>query len=159
MHKEMRRKDRLLTDEESRAILEKGQYGILATVNAEGEPYGVPISYVLMNGAIYIHSAAQGEKLDNLARNPMVSFTVVGFAEPVGGQPGLSTYYESCIVFGKAREVTDVKEKIDSLKALTLKYLPEFMNVYEVEIKKEKITKVFAIPLDRVTGKSKKKPA
>lgn len=159
MHKEMRRKDRLLTDEEARAILEKGEYGILATVNAEGEPYGVPISYVLMNDAIYIHCATQGEKLDNLARNPMVSFTVVGFTEPVGGQPGLSTYYESCIVFGKAREVTDVKEKIDSLKALTLKYLPEFMDVYEVEIKKEKITKVFAVPLDRVTGKAKKKTA
>lgn len=159
MHKEMRRKDRLLSDEEARAILEKGEYGILATVNAQGEPYGVPISYTVMNDAIYFHCAAQGEKLDNLAHNPAASFTVVGFAEPVGGQPGLSTYYESCIVFGKAREVTDVKEKIDSLKALTLKYLPEFMDVYEVEIKKEKITRVFAIPLDRVTGKSKKKPA
>lgn len=159
MHKEMRRKDRLLTDAEARAVLEKGAYGVLATVNVEGEPYGVPISYVLMNDAIYIHCALEGEKLDNIAQNPAVSFTVVGFAEPVGGQPGLSTYYESCIVFGAIRTVTDVHEKVAALKALTMKYLPTFMDAYEVEIQKEKITEVLAIPLTRMTGKAKKKTA
>ena len=157
MHKEMRRKDRLLTDEESRVILEKGEYGILATVTADNEPYGVPISYVLMDNAIYIHCAMDGEKIDNIAHNPIVSFTVVGFVEPVGGQPGLSTYYESCIVFGKVREVSNAKEKNDALMALTIKYLPEYKHLYDVEIKKVNTTKVFAIPLDRITGKSKKK--
>ena len=158
MHKDMRRKDRLLTDEESRVILEKGEYGVLATVTADNEPYGVPISYVLMNDVIYIHCARDGEKIDNIAHNPAVSFTVVGLAEPVGGQPGLSTYYESCIVFGKAREVTDPTEKSGALMALTMKYLPEYKHLYDVEIKKVNATAVFAIPLDRMTGKSKKKP-
>jgi hypothetical protein len=41
---------------------------------------------------------------------------------------------------------------------LTVKYLPEFLDVYEVEIQKEKITRVFAVSMDRVTGKAKKKP-
>ncbi|MCC8193517.1 MAG: pyridoxamine 5'-phosphate oxidase family protein [Deltaproteobacteria bacterium] len=158
MHKDMRRKDKLLSDAESRAILEKGEYGVLATVTPEGEPYGVPISYVLMDNALYIHCAMEGEKIDNIRANPAVSFTVVGFTEPVGGQPGLTTYFESCIVFGRAREVTDAREKADSLMALTMKYLPEYRALYDVEIKKEKITRVFAISLDKVTGKAKKKP-
>ena len=157
MHKDMRRGDRRLTDEESRTILEKSEYGILATVTATGEPYGVPLSYILMGDAIYIHCAMDGEKVDNIIANPAVCFTVVGFAEPVGGQPGFSTYYESCIVFGNIREVTDATEKHDVLLALTMKYLPEYKDLFEVEIKKAGITRVFAIPLDRVSGKSKKK--
>ena len=158
MHKEMRRKDRLLSNTEALAVLDKCKYGILSTVNAAGEPYGVPISYAVINGAVYIHSSTTGEKLDNLACNPTVCFTVVGDTEPTG-ETGFSTYYESCIVFGKAREITDVEEKTAALKAMAMRYLPEFMHNFEREIQKEKVTRVFAISLDRVTGKSKKKTA
>ena len=159
MHKDMRRKDKLLTDEESRVILEKGEYGTLSTVTADGEPYGVPISYVLMRDAIYIHSATTGEKVDNIAANPAVCFSVVSSAEPFGGQPGFSTYFESCIVFGTAREVTDDEGKREAFHAMAMKYLPDYMHLFEQEIKKINSTKVFAISLDKVSGKAKKKPA
>lgn len=158
MHKEMRRKDRQLTEEETRAVLEKCRYGILSTVNADGEPYGVPLSYAVMNGIVYFHCGMTGEKLDNLAHNPTVSFTVVGDTDPVF-VPGYSTYYESCIIFGTVREVTDVEEKRIALKAMAERYLPAYMEHIEQELKKVNATKVFAIDATRTTGKSKKKTA
>lgn len=158
MHKDMRRKDRLLSDQEALAILEKCQYGVLATVNAEGEPYGVPLSYAVMNGAVYIHCAKTGEKLDNIAANPKVSFTVVGDIRALF-DGGFTTNYESCIVFGKAREVTEPREKRDALLALTMKYLPEYADQFDHEMSKEQVTLVFAVSMDQVSGKSRRTKA
>lgn len=44
----MRRKDRAISDTEARALLEKAEYGFLATTGNDGLPYGVPLSYVLL---------------------------------------------------------------------------------------------------------------
>lgn len=44
MH-EMRKKERRLQDEETRALLRTGEYGVLATIGQDGQPYGVPMSY------------------------------------------------------------------------------------------------------------------
>lgn len=155
MQKEMRRKDRLLTEQEARAVLQKGNYGVLATVNTAREPYGVPLSYAVMNDAVYIHCAKTGEKIDNMAANPEVSFTVVGDIRAVF-DGGFTTNYESCIVFGKAREVTDPKEKRGAFLAMVMKYLPEHMDQFDHEMRKEPATLVFAISMDRVTGKSRR---
>ena len=155
MHKEMRRKDRLLSDQETRAVLEKGRYGVLATVDADGAPYGVPISYAVMNGEIYFHCAKTGEKLDNIARNPAVSFTVVGDIQPVF-DGGFTTNYESAVAFGKAREVTDPKEKRDAFLAMVMKYLPGHADAFDHEMRKEPNTRMFAVSCDRLTGKSRK---
>lgn len=155
MHKEMRRKDRLLTDQEARAVLQKCSYGVLATVNAEGVPYGVPISYAVMNDAVYIHCAKTGEKIDNMTANPEVSFTVVGDIRALF-DGGFTTNYESCIVFGKIREVTDPKEKRNALLAMVMKYLPEHKDQFDHEMRKEPATLVFAISMNRVTGKSRR---
>ena len=158
MHKEMRRKDRLLSEQDALAILDKGQFGTLATVTAENEPYAVPLSYVLWNGAVYIHCATTGEKVDNIAHNPSVCFSVVLEQEPTSAT-GYSVYYKSCTVFGKARLVTDEKEFRDSLWALTEKYFTGYMDIFDQELDKQiKRTAVYAIAIDRMTGKSKPKP-
>ena len=159
MHKDMRRKDRLLTDAEARAILEKCEYGTLATVTAANEPYAVPLSYVLTGDIIYFHSALKGEKIDNIEHNNSICFSVVGSQEPTA-EGGYSMYYESCTVFGKARRVTDEKEFRDSLMALTVKYFPDNLDIFESEFTSQlKATAVYAVSIDRMTGKSKKKPA
>lgn len=158
MHKEMRRKDRLLTTDEARAILEKCEYGTLATVTADNEPYAVPLSYVLVGDIVYFHCALKGEKVENIGHNNRVCFSVVGDQEPTA-LTGYSVYYESCTVFGKARLVTDEKEFRDSLMALTIKYFPHNLDIFESEFTKQlKATAVYAITVDRMTGKSKKKP-
>ena len=79
----VRRQDREVDEREARTILEKGQYGVLSTVDAAGAPYGVPLSYVYRDGEIYIHSAVEGRKVDNLTLTPAAqfSFCVVGATE------------------------------------------------------------------------------
>ena len=42
--REMRRKDREISEEEACQLLATGEYGVLSTVGSDGEPYGVPLS-------------------------------------------------------------------------------------------------------------------
>lgn len=158
MQTEMRRKDRKLTEEETRSVLEKCQYGILSVITPEGEPYGVPVSYVALDGIVYFHCGMTGKRIDSITANPAVSFTVVGDTEPVFG-PGYSTYYESCIIAGTVREITDPEKKCAVLRALVERYLPAYTADIDKELKKEKITRIFAIDPSHMTGKAKKKPA
>lgn len=76
MLKEMRRKEKQLTTEETIATLNKGEYGILSTIGSDGKPYGVPINYVYHEN-IYFHGTMTGLKLDNIENNCNVSFCVV----------------------------------------------------------------------------------
>jgi len=46
----MRRKDRKITETEAFSILKKGEYGILSTTSPNGDPYGVPLNYCLIDG-------------------------------------------------------------------------------------------------------------
>ncbi|TCO69245.1 pyridoxamine 5'-phosphate oxidase family protein [Marinisporobacter balticus] len=105
MFREMRRKDRLLDNDEIHKILEDNTYGILGTVSEDGYPYGVPISYVFYNKAIYMHGATKGHKWDNISFNNKVTFTVVGKTELLPDQ--FSTSFESVIAFGRAVEVSN----------------------------------------------------
>lgn len=50
--KEMRRKDRAITEEDARELLNTAEYGILSTVSEDGEPYGVPLDYCVVDNNI-----------------------------------------------------------------------------------------------------------
>ncbi|MFU0842645.1 MAG: hypothetical protein ACFWTZ_08595 [Burkholderia sp.] len=71
----MRRKDRELTEEEALEIVRTSHYAVIATCDASGTPYAVPVSPVWIDGALYFHSAADpaGRRASNLAQNPRVS--------------------------------------------------------------------------------------
>lgn len=51
------KKDRQLSDEVAYALLKGGEYGVLSTVDEDGQPYGVPVSYALEGNLIYFHCA------------------------------------------------------------------------------------------------------
>jgi Predicted flavin-nucleotide-binding protein len=124
---EMRRKDRQMTDEEARKILEEGLYGILSTVDKDLQPYGIPISYVLLNGSIYIHGTnAGGHKYTNIESNNRVSFTVVGKTQVLPDK--FSTLYESAIAFGTIETVSDEEERLLAFREFLNKYSPDFFN-------------------------------
>lgn len=153
----IRRQDRAVSREEALELLTRCEYGFLGTVSADGQPYVVPLSYVLMDDAVYFHCATTGHKLDNIAANPAVCFSVVGQTLPVFSN-GYSTYYESAAVFGQARLIEDREERIKAMTALAQKYLPTFMNECESEIEKNWTrTLIYAVSLDRVTGKAKRR--
>ena len=45
----MRRSDKALPNDALVKILQEGEYGVLSTVSADGQPYGVPLNYALQN--------------------------------------------------------------------------------------------------------------
>jgi nitroimidazol reductase NimA-like FMN-containing flavoprotein (pyridoxamine 5'-phosphate oxidase superfamily) len=150
----MRRKDRLITNEETFAILERGEYGILSTVSSKDEPYGVPVNYCLIKECIYFHCALEGRKIDNIHDNPKVSFCVVGKTEVLPDQFG--TKYESCIVQGVASESFG-EEKQQALEGLIHKYSKNFVSEGLKYIEKlRNKARVFKISIESISGKARK---
>lgn len=151
--KEMRRKDRAINKEESIAILNNAEYGVLSTVAKNGEPYGVPLSFCIIDNYIYIHCAIEGQKIDNIKHNKSVSFCVVGRTEILPDK--FSTNYESVIIAGKAEEVFSI-DKQRGLEGLLYKYSPDFIEQGEKYIHSlSDETRVFKITIDHLSGKAR----
>ena len=157
--REMRRKDRQLTEEEAMDVVRKGEYGVLATVGDDGRPYSVPLSYVLdeEKGALYFHgTAAGGQKMDNILANPSVCFTVVMNTEVLPAQ--FSTKYYSANVFGTAKVVEEEEEKKKALLLLVRKYAPDYEEQGRAYIKRAiRAVAVVRLDVEQVTGKARKK--
>jgi len=101
----------------------------MATVGADGYPYITPVNYVWHQGNIYFHSAPQGEKLDNLARDSRVCFEVdIPLAyldsrfDPDRRICHVHQLYHSVIIRGEARVVPEGPQKIAALNALATKH-------------------------------------
>jgi len=151
----MRRRDRELDEAEAWAILDRGEWGVLATVDADGWPYAVPVNHVLVDGALIIHCATEGHKLDNLSTESRVSYCVVTQAEVLPVE--LATRYESAIVFGRASLVSDEAAKRDALLALGERFASEHAGTVRAEIEKDLFrTTVIRIEIERITGKARK---
>jgi nitroimidazol reductase NimA-like FMN-containing flavoprotein (pyridoxamine 5'-phosphate oxidase superfamily) len=151
--KELRRKDRAITEDEAIALLNKAEYGVLSTVSESGKPYGVPLNFCVINHCIYFHCAVEGHKIDNIKQNKSVSFCAVGNTEILPEKFG--TKYESIIVSGEIEEVFDMNKQI-AIEGLLHKYSPEFIDegIKYIEGLREK-TRVFKITINKLTGKAR----
>lgn len=153
MIQSMRRSNRAITAKAAHAILEKGEYGILSTVDINGQPYGVPLNYCVLNNQIYFHCALDGHKLTNLEFNARASFCVVGNTRILPEK--FAAIYESTIVFGVVREATG-NEKQAVLEALLRKYSPTFYGKGLAYIQSAgEQTRVFGISIDSISGKAR----
>jgi nitroimidazol reductase NimA-like FMN-containing flavoprotein (pyridoxamine 5'-phosphate oxidase superfamily) len=151
----MRRRDRELEESEARAILDKAEWGVLATVDGDGWPYAVPVNHALIDGALIVHCATAGHKLDNLAADSRVSYCVVTQSEVLPLE--LSTRYESAIAFGRAALVCDEAAKREALRALGERFASQHPDLVRAEIEKDLFrTTVVKITLARVTGKARR---
>lgn len=154
MSRELRRKDRGMNKTEARELLERGEYGILSTCGLDGQPYGIPLSYCVIDNGIYFHCALEGHKLEILAGNGKVSFCVVGKTEVLPDK--FATSYESVIVTGRATEVFD-EEKLLGLKGLLPKYSADFIaeGLNYINAKGAQ-TRVFRVSIDSISGKARR---
>lgn len=155
MFAEIRRKDRKAADEQTEAVLKNGEYGILSTVGSDGYPYGIPVNYAYEDGRINFHCAkGVGKKLENIRQNDKVCFTVVGRTQVLPEQ--FSTNYESTVVFGRARELTEPEEKRVALEKLIVKYSPEFQEAGHRYIERSgAATGVYEIVVEHMSGKAR----
>jgi hypothetical protein len=151
----MRRRNRELSGAEALDLLREAEWGVLATVDAEGWPYAVPVNHAVVDGDLVIHCATAGHKLDNLAFNPKVSYCAVTQAETLPVE--LATRYASVILFGLAELVADEDEKRRLLQALGLRFAAEHPDVVDREIGKDLFrTAVLRVRIERATGKARR---
>ena len=149
----MRRKERERDAEFAFGIVDKCEYAVLATINNDVTPYCIPVSIIRIDDDIYFHCAMEGQKTDNMKRNPQVCMTCVGdtYLPP----DEFTARFESAVVYGTASEVTDDAEKITVLKPLCEKYTPTNMADFDNHVGRFlKYTAIWKIHIDKITGKS-----
>lgn len=150
MARTMRRFRQQLSAEEAERILLTGKYCVMAVSGDDDYPYAVPINYVYNGTSIYIHSAAQGHKIDALKRNKKCSLCIVDKDDVIPEE--FTSYFRSVIVFGKAHFVETTDEKIAALRLLGDKYSPGIDPNAEIG-RFIKTVCIVRIDIDSVTGK------
>lgn len=151
----MRRRDRELSEAEALQLLHEAEWGVLATVDAEGWPYAVPVNHAVVDRDLIIHCATVGHKLENLAHNPKVSYCAVTEAETLPLE--LATRYASVIVFGQAELLVDEGEKRAALRALGLRFASQHADLVDREIDKDLFrTAVLRVRIEKATGKARR---
>jgi len=158
-HREVRRKDKFMGAEESIEFLRRASVGRLGTLGSDGFPYVIPMSFAYRDGKIYLHSARQGQKLDDIRQSPRVCFEVdedLGLNR-AGRVCDWAQYYRSAIVFGTARILEDSQDAVPALQALVDKYsamrgddVPGITAFSPEGIRK---VAVVEITVERITGK------
>jgi len=152
MEREMRRKDRKVSDEKAWEMLETAEWGILSLASAGGEPYGVPLNYACQGECLYIHCAIEGKKIDIIKENDKASFCCVVSAKAMPEK--FTTAYASAIAKGKV-EVASDEDKRKALKLLIGKYCAglEKEGLAYTE-KLYGMTEVIKFSVESVSGKS-----
>jgi len=120
MRGEIRNKLRVISQEETIALIRENEHGVLATINHEGKPCTVALNHVYVDGVLYFHSGLEGEMLDNIAGNPEVSYMIIGVADVIYEQ--FTTAFSSVVVHGQMHVVEDEEEKLSALTALVARY-------------------------------------
>lgn len=113
-------------------FLDQEHVGRISTIDEKGFPQIIPMNFVFLNDAIYMHSHTKGEKLDNISRNEKVGFEVDReleflpsyFSDPKDASLA-DTLYISVVIKGKGEIVEDRVEKTNALNGLMKKYQPE----------------------------------
>lgn len=163
----MRRKDREMDKSFALGIIDKAPFGTLATVNKDGTPYCIPISYVRYENTIYMHSAFQGTKIDNIKSNPKITMSFVGEVKvpfpnlesesSTKGSSVFTTEFESAVITGTASIIEDTEEKMLGLRLICEKYTPNNMRFFDEVVRSAiNITCVMKIDIESITGKRKK---
>lgn len=118
--------------EKIKEFLDKEHVGRIATIDQNGYPQVIPMNFVFLNDAIYMHSHTKGEKLENVTRNDKVGFEVdreleflPSYFEDPKDASLADTLYISVVIKGKGMIVNDRQEKTNALNGLMKKYQPE----------------------------------
>ena len=156
----MRKASREMNAEWATEVLDRAPYITVSMSDENGMPYSVPLSLVRADEkTFYFHCAMEGKKLDILAKNPNVCLSAVTKCKPlVGPKDGSFTLeFKSAIAFGKAEIVSDENEKVEALRLICEKFLPQHMDAFTSAIERSLArTAVIKISLtEPPTGKRK----
>ena len=113
-------------------FLNQEHVGRICSIDKDGYPQVIPMNFVFLDDAIYMHSHTKGEKLDNIRANNKVGFEVDReleflpsyFSHPTDASQA-DTLYISVVIKGTGVLIDDKREKTLALNGLMEKYQPE----------------------------------
>lgn len=118
--------------EKIKEFLNDEHVGRISSIDVNGFPQIIPMNFVFLNDAIYMHSHVKGEKLDNISRDDKVGFEadrelefLPSYFEDPHNAALADTLYISVVIKGIASFVADREEKTLALNELMKKYQPE----------------------------------
>ncbi|MFP4476206.1 MAG: pyridoxamine 5'-phosphate oxidase family protein [Desulfatibacillaceae bacterium] len=149
----MRHKEKEITDlAEIERILAKAVVCRLAMIHGDF-PYVVPMCFGYRDMTLYFHTGNKGKKMDAIKSNPNVCFEVDVDAELVPGEPACkwSIAYRSVVGLGRARLLTDEKEKRRAYDVL----MAQYTDATEQEYTEQGLAKstIIAVDVKVVTGR------
>ena len=139
---------RQLSENETRELLASGRVGRLGCI-ADGSPYVVPVSYILRDDRIYIHSP-EGRKIEALRANPRACLQVDEIRDQYE--------WRSAIAFGDYHEIHDLDERELALNDL-LERFPHLTPVESMTLQAgSSPVIVFFIQIKHATGVAESLP-
>ncbi len=130
----MRKASRMKDPAWALEVFDKAPYVTVSMTRPDSTPYGLPLSLVRKDErTFYFHCADEGEKIDCLKANPVVSLSAVSRCMPKfeEGKENFTEYFHSAVAIGKAERVTDNEEKTEALRLLCERFLPKYMNHFD----------------------------
>lgn len=146
----MRRKDKLVTDENiTEKILNEAQIIRLAMIDGN-EPYLIAMNFVYIDRCLYMHCATEGRKNEIIKINNNITFQTDIGTEIVLTESRCTTKYMSVIGTGKASFLNNIQTKINVLNKIMIKY-----NSKPFDYPKETLdrTLILKVEINEVTGK------
>lgn len=134
---------RILNENDAWEVLRRGRVGNLGCID-HGEPYVVPINYLVADGCIYSHSLP-GRKISAMRSHPRVCLQV--------SQVQDDFHWHSAIAFGSFEEIAGEAERNSILRKL-LEHFPELTPVESQLVRDVEPAPViaFCLRIDRISG-------
>jgi len=122
MFRELIRKNKQLSADESIQVLKSELRGVLSVLGDDDYPYGMPMNhwYNEEDGCLYFHSGNIGHRLDALKKHAKASFCTYDKGYQKEGQWALNI--RSVIVFGRIEIIDDMDAIIDITTKLSHKF-------------------------------------
>ena len=142
------------------SVFDKAPYITVGMMRPDGTPYAIPLSIVRKDPrTFYFHCAGEGEKLDYLKVNPVVSLSAVSRCKPVfeTETSNFTEHYDSAVAVGRAVLVEDNEEKTEALRLLCRRFLPDYMDHFDEAVARslDRTTIVRITLTEPPVGKSK----
>ncbi len=149
----MRRNDKKITREDvMREILDRAEICRLALA-ADNMPYVVPLNFAYHNHCIYIHSAAEGKKIEYLKKNNLVCFEIEDKSTIIPGEKACdwSIKYRSVIGYGHIHVIENRKEKIEGMNIIMNKFAKTDTHEYDESLLDNMV--ILRIDITDISGK------
>lgn len=153
MFRKVRKIKNEITTEEAKELLRNNKRAAFSVNGDDGYPYTIPINFYYdeEENKIYFHSAKKGHKIDSIKNDAKVCLTTWNDGYVDDGD--WAYHVSSCVIFGKARLVDDLRITEEKVRKFALKYYPSAEEVAQ-EIKVGiKGVQLVEIEIEHLSGK------